>query len=98
MILQLKHGCVVAEGADAVAVFRILSLRGAMSLELRGLRHSGGRSVIAAVKREFGLRGNREAVYREFCEMHQLDPDTRRNPPVKTVHELNAVKQEGSER
>lgn len=49
-------------------LFRMVSMKHALALEMKGLRHSRG-SVYAAIKREFGLRGNRESVFTQFCEL-----------------------------
>ena len=40
-------------------MYRLLALKGALSLECKGLKHSRG-SVYALIKREFGLRGNKQ--------------------------------------
>jgi len=57
-------GCTVVTG-DSIPVYRMLTLRAALRLELAGLKHRGG-SVFALVKREFGLRGTRAAVFAAF--------------------------------
>lgn len=41
--------------------YRMLTMRSALRLEVLGMRHSRG-SVYALVKREFGFRGNKQAV------------------------------------
>lgn len=57
---------------EGVHVYRIHTLRAAMRLELNGIRVKSF-SVIARVKREFGLTGTRESVYAQFCAMHRLE-------------------------
>ena len=53
-----------------VDFFRLLALRGALSLELKGLKRSArGRTTYSIIKREFGLRGSRQSVYTQFCEL-----------------------------
>ena len=49
--------------------YRLLVLQAALRLELQGLKRSRSPSAYAAIKREFGLRGNRERVYTQFCEL-----------------------------
>ena len=44
-----------------IELYRLLALRGALKLEILGLKHSRG-SVYAAVKREFGFKGNKKKV------------------------------------
>lgn len=58
---------------DDVHVYRILTLRMGLRLELRGIRIRRP-SIHTLVKREFGLRGNRQSVYDQFCRMHNLEP------------------------
>ena len=57
-------GCTVITG-DSIPVYRLLVLRGALRLELAGMKSRGG-SVFALVKREFGLKGDRAAVFAAF--------------------------------
>lgn len=61
---------IVIEGKENVWKARMLTLRQALKLEIIGLKHRGG-SVYALIKREFGLKGNKQKVYEEFtllCE------------------------------
>lgn len=46
---------------DAISFFRICQMRAAVGLELNGLHFR--RSVTAQAKREFKIKGNRQAVY-----------------------------------
>lgn len=47
---------------DQITMFHILAMRGALRLEIHGLKHSSGRSVYAHVKKVFGFRGNKQKV------------------------------------
>ena len=47
------------------AAYRLLALKHALRLEVLGLRHSRG-SAYATIKREFGLRGSKQAVSAAF--------------------------------
>lgn len=47
---------------------RLLTLRAGLKLEKLGMRRSKGPSAYTMIKREFGFRGTREAVYTQFCE------------------------------
>lgn len=53
---------------DEIRVVRMIALKSALNLERKGLRRKG-RSALSIVKSEFGLRGNRESVYTQFCEL-----------------------------
>lgn len=58
-------GALSITGADNIARFRVLTMRSALALECKGLKHSRG-SVYALVKREFGFKGNRERVLEQL--------------------------------
>lgn len=58
----------VITGPERIKLVCMISQRAALNLERKGLRHSRG-SVLAIVKRSYGLTGNREAVYTQFCEL-----------------------------
>jgi DNA-binding CsgD family transcriptional regulator len=49
-------------------MFNMLAQKYALKLELVGLKHSRG-SVYAHIKRVYGLRGSRQSVYTQFCEL-----------------------------
>lgn len=54
---------------DSISYFRLCSLKGMVGLECKGiLIRSRGRRVWRIVKDEFGIRGNKYAVYRWLCE------------------------------
>ena len=49
-------------------IFNMLAQKSALKLELQGLKMSRG-SVYAHIKRTYGLRGNKQSVYTQFCEL-----------------------------
>ncbi len=53
---------------DTVEVFRLLSIKGRLSLELKGMKSSRG-STFAYVKREFNLKGRNQKVYDDYCNL-----------------------------
>lgn len=53
---------------NGITMYRLLALKGALHLETLGMKHSRG-SVYAMVKREFNLKGNKQRVYTQFCEL-----------------------------
>ena len=55
----------VITGERNIAMFRLLTLRSALKLEILGMKHSQG-SVYALVKREFGFRGNKQRVLEQL--------------------------------
>jgi hypothetical protein len=52
---------------DSIGFFRLVSLRGAVGLELKGLKMSRGPVVWKRVAKEFGIKGNKQAVYDWLC-------------------------------
>lgn len=56
---------IICDTPDKVAAFRLLSLRGRLQLELKGMRFRRG-STFSVVKREFGLHGSRTSVLAQF--------------------------------
>ena len=51
---------------DGIQAFRLLSLRGMLSLECKGMRRSHGPSAATVIKREFGLKGNNAKVLEQY--------------------------------
>jgi len=49
-------------------LFNMLAQKAALRLEIKGLKMSRG-SVYAHIKRTYGLRGNKQSVYTQFCEL-----------------------------
>lgn len=47
---------------------RKLTLRRALMLEIKGMKHSRG-SAYATIKREFNLKGNKQSVLEQFTDM-----------------------------
>ena len=70
----------VLQGPEGLEVMRLLSRKGALSLELKGLRRRG-RSAYSICKSEYGLKGTRESVLRQMEQMVQ-DATAHRIRPV----------------
>jgi len=56
---------IVADTPNKIEMYRLLSLKGALRLEIVGLKRRG-RSAYALIKDEFGFKGNREKVLEQF--------------------------------
>lgn len=54
---------------DDIHIFRYLTLRKGLQLELTGMKLSRGKSCYTIIKREFGLKGNKQNVLNQFTEM-----------------------------
>jgi hypothetical protein len=50
-------------------VFQKLAQYHACRLQLLGMRHSSGRSIIAHVKKTYGFKGNNESVVEQFKQL-----------------------------
>lgn len=59
---------IVCDTPDAIEAYRLLSMRAALGLEVKGLKHSRV-SVYAMIKREFKLHGSKESVAEQFAEL-----------------------------
>lgn len=56
--------------------YRLLALRGALKLECLGMKRSRGPSAFSIVKREFGFKGTKQAVYTQLCERIEKEKTT----------------------
>jgi len=54
---------------DDIHTFRYLTLRKGLQLELKGMKMSRGKSCYAIIKREFGLKGNKQNVLNQYTEL-----------------------------
>lgn len=59
----------IVTGEEAIRHVQRLAQLSAMRLELKGMRHSSGRSMIVAIKRHYGLKGNKQAVVDQFAQI-----------------------------
>lgn len=63
--MNYDEGDIVLDTPDAIEAFFMLARRGALKLEIMGLRHSKG-SVYAFIKKEYGFKGNRQSVLEQY--------------------------------
>lgn len=52
---------------QGISFFHLAQLKGALSLECKGLKHSRG-SVYQYVKNQFGFKGNKQKVYDQLVK------------------------------
>lgn len=71
-------GGFVVDTKEDLAFFHLLQLRGALRLEMTGLKHSSGRSVYAYIKRTFGFKGSKASVL-ALLEAHIKGKEAERN-------------------
>lgn len=65
MAIEQHNWGTVFTGAD-VNAFALLTLRSALGLELKGISVRRGFSAYATVKKRYGFRGSKQAVYDQF--------------------------------
>jgi len=63
-------------GRENIRLAQMLAQKGALKLETLGMKHSGG-SVCAMIKRHYGLKGNKQRVYTQFCELIEIEKENR---------------------
>ena len=61
---------------DNINFFRLLSLRGALKLEIIDMKRSG-RSVYSIIKEEFGFKGSKRSVLADLEELIELKKDEK---------------------
>ncbi len=61
MIETSETGAMIITG-EHVALYRLMTLRSGLRLEIQGLRMSRGRTCYAIVKSELGFKGNKARV------------------------------------
>ncbi len=59
---------IVLDTPEAINFAQMCARRGALRLEIRGFARRG-RSVYAICKEAYGLKGSRQKVYDQMCEM-----------------------------
>jgi len=57
---------------EQISVFRLLTLKSALKLEIRGIRVRRGFSAYSAVKRQFGIKGDRASVLKQLEDIISL--------------------------
>lgn len=57
-----EYGAITATGAASIELVRLLTLKSALGLEIKGIRIRRGYSAYATLKRELNLKGSRQTV------------------------------------
>lgn len=57
---------ILIDTPDGIEAYRLLVLRGALKLEILGMRRSKGQSAATMIKQEFGLRGTNRSVLEQY--------------------------------
>jgi len=52
-------------GKENINIFRLLTLKSALKLEILGMKRRG-KSVYSIIKKEFDFKGNKQSVFNQF--------------------------------
>lgn len=69
VIVISPQGGTVIDTPAGISLFHMKAQLSACRLELRGMRHSSGRSITKFVKDSRHLKGNKESVVNQFAEI-----------------------------
>ena len=94
----------VAYTKDNINLFRLLSLRSALKLEIAGMKKRG-RSAYSIIKEEFGFKGSKESVLADLQELIaqkkdekttdvQKDKKAAPSPFIPLAEQKNLLKEE----
>jgi hypothetical protein len=68
MAVENTVGGVMITGIH-ISRYRLLALKAGLKLEILGIRMHRGPTAYSRIKKEFGLRGNRQRVLEQFEEL-----------------------------
>ena len=66
MTIEINKGSTVITGEGSIAFYRMLSLLHVLKLEMKGIKYKRGFSAYAKIKKDYGLKGNRQKVFDQF--------------------------------
>lgn len=69
---------IMLDNADAIAFAQMCARKGALHLELLGLKRRG-RSAYAICREAYGLKGSRQQVYDQLCAMIKKALEDKQN-------------------
>ena len=62
----------IIDDPDLIQLYSMRALIGALSLERHGMRRRGP-SALTIAKRNYPVKGNRERVYTQMCELYEKE-------------------------
>jgi hypothetical protein len=65
----MQDGFIVISEPTAIKRYHMLTQYHAARLEGMGMKHSSGKSILAHIKKTYGLTGDRETVLKQFRTM-----------------------------
>lgn len=73
-----QSGNIMLNTPEDIEFYRMLTLKGALRLELLGMRHSRF-SAYKIAKQSYGLTGNKQKVYDQLVELIERKQEEKRN-------------------
>lgn len=84
-------GAVTITGGG-IDYFKLCAIKGALKLELAGMRASRGRTAYAAAKADYGLRGSRKKV---FADLERMIAECQlKHGPIASMEPLRGSRKE----
>ena len=68
-MIRNEGGNIIVTGEADTRLVRLITLKSALGLECKGLKARRGFSAYATIKREFGLKGNKQSVLAQFTDL-----------------------------
>lgn len=65
---RVEGGSIIIDTPEGIAFFQMVARKGMLGLELQGLKKRG-QSAYSICKQVYGLKGNRQKVYDQMCQM-----------------------------
>lgn len=69
MAFKNENGTIIITGEADTRLARLITLKAALGLEVKGMKVRRGFSAYATIKAEFKLKGNKASVLAQFTEL-----------------------------
>lgn len=68
-MVDKAEGLVILDQPHQIRFAQLCARKGALGLELKGLRRSRGQSMYAVCKQAYGFKGSKQKIYQQMCEL-----------------------------
>lgn len=76
-MIQNEGGTIIITGEADTRLARLITLKSALGLECKGFKVRRGFSAYATIKKEFGLKGNKQSVLKQFTDLLEKKKEER---------------------
>ena len=66
----------IIDSPEQISMYRALTLKAGLKLEVKGMRMSRGRTAYSIIKEEYGLKGSKQKVLDQFTELLEVASKT----------------------